>query len=130
MFEVASSSSNGTSPEAPFFGSNIPTMSPGMVSSMADPAMWQMFASVMENMSPEVMANMSQQFGINLSKEDAANAQQAMSSFAPQDLERMLKWMQRAQQAIEVAKKTKNWIMARKGLVLAIVLLILAFILQ
>jgi hypothetical protein len=38
--------------------------------------------------------------------------------------------MERAQKGVEVAKKTKNWLFGRRGLILAIIMLILAFILQ
>ncbi|KAM3192228.1 hypothetical protein ACQJBY_069454 [Aegilops geniculata] len=123
-------SSSGTIPVAPDFGSNnMPGMPPGMVG-MADPAMWEMFSSMMENMSPDEMANMSGLLGIEMSKEDAANAQQAMSSFSSQDLEKMMKWIGRAQRGVAAAKKTKDWLLGRKSFIFAIVMLILAFILH
>ncbi|KAK1662232.1 hypothetical protein QYE76_050391 [Lolium multiflorum] len=97
---------------------------------MEDPAMQQVLTSMMKNMSPDTMADMSRQFGLNLTTEDAAKAQDAISQLSPESLHKMMKWMDRAQRGVEAAKKTKNWLIARKGFIIAIVLLIVAFILQ
>ena len=101
-----------------------------MRNAMEDPTMGQILASMVKNLSPDIMANMSELFGMKPSKEDAAKAQHDMSSLSLEDLQRMMKWMDRAQRGVELANKTKNWLIARKGFVIAILLLIVAFILQ
>lgn len=41
-----------------------------------------------------------------------------------------MRWAERVQKSFEIAKKTKQWFLGRPGMILAIVMLLLAFILH
>lgn len=126
VFSNSRSNSSASSSLPPSMGD----LSEQMRNQMNDPAMRQMFTSMIKNMSPDMMANMSQQFGVKMSKEEAEKAQQAMSSLSPDALDKMMRWVDRIQRGVEAAKKTKNWLLGRPGMILAIFMLILAVILH
>lgn len=97
---------------------------------MNNPATRQMFSSMIQNMSPETMASMSEQFGIKLSHEEAVKAQTAMASLSPTEIDRLMNWAGRLQTGIDYARKIKNWILGRPGLIFSISMLFLAIILH
>lgn len=99
-------------------------------SQMNNPATRQMFSSMIKNMSPEMMASMSEQFGVKLSHEEAVKAQTAMASLSPNELDRLMNWAARLQSGIDYARRIKNWILGRPGLIFSISMLLLAIILN
>lgn len=128
--QPSGSYSSARSSSQPSFPPSMGDLQEQMRNQMKDPAMRQMFSSMLKNMSPEMMANMSEQFGLKLSKEDAAKAQEAMASLSPEALDQMMRWADRVQRGAEGVKKAKNWLLGRRGMILAICMLILAVILH
>uniref|UniRef100_A0A0D9W579 Uncharacterized protein n=1 Tax=Leersia perrieri TaxID=77586 RepID=A0A0D9W579_9ORYZ len=99
-----------------------------VMNSMKDLAIQGLFTNMLQNMDPEVISDINRQFGMEINKDDAAKIQKAISSMSPENLDKMMRWMNRAQRAVEAARKAKEFLLARKGFVLALVMLILAFI--
>uniref|UniRef100_A0A0D9W577 Uncharacterized protein n=1 Tax=Leersia perrieri TaxID=77586 RepID=A0A0D9W577_9ORYZ len=106
--EVSSSETSASQPSleaSPLPSSPVETsvaeMQDAMMKSMKSPAIQGLFTitSMMKRMDPKVNA------------------------------EKATRWMNRAQGAAEAARNAKNFLLGRKGLVIAIVLLILAFVL-
>ncbi|KAI3804433.1 hypothetical protein L1987_25971 [Smallanthus sonchifolius] len=122
--------SRNIAPPQSSFPSSSFDMQEQIKSQLNNPAMREMMSSMMKNMSPDMMANMSEQFGYKLSKEDAERAQQAMSSLSPDSLDKMMKWANRIQGFIEGARNTKNWLLGRQGLAIAVIMLLLAVLLH
>lgn len=123
------SSSSSSAPQSNLTNPSM-NLQEQMRNQMNDPAMRQMFSSMIKNMSPDMMANMGEQFGVKLSREDAEKAQQALSQLSPDTLDKMMRWADRIQRGAETAKKTKNWLLGKPGMILAILLLVLAVILH
>ncbi|EAZ30826.1 hypothetical protein OsJ_14896 [Oryza sativa Japonica Group] len=121
-------------------GHSVPSPSPSpsaaaaaeMMNSMGDPAMGKMVASVVQGMDPETVSIIGKQFGVDLSRDDAARLQDAMKKLSPENLEKVMGWVNRARRAAEAARKAKELLLgSRRGwLVLAIVVLVLAFVLH
>ncbi|KAJ0860111.1 putative peptidylprolyl isomerase [Helianthus annuus] len=114
----------------PSFPSSSFDMQEQIKNQMKNPAMCEMMSSMMKNMSPEMMTNLSEQFGYKLSHEDAEKAQQAISSLSPESLDKMMKWANRMQRTVEGARNTKNWLLGRQGLAMAVIALLLAVFLH
>ncbi|CAH1423982.1 unnamed protein product [Lactuca virosa] len=122
--------SNSRNAPQPSFPSSSFDMQEQLKNQMKNPAMHEMMSSMMKNISPDMMASMSEQFGYKMSREDAEKAQQAMSSLSPESIDKMMKWANRIQRGVEGAKSTKNWLLGRQGLAMALIMLLLAILLN
>eukprot|EP00897_Mesotaenium_endlicherianum_P005605 jgi/Mesen1/5072/ME000252S04181 len=103
-----------------------PEMRSQMMAQMSSPAMMEM----MKSMSPESMAQMSQQMGMSMTPEQARQAQQAMAGLTPGQMSSLLVWAQRGNSAMEAGRAARDWALRHKGLVLALLALLVAALLQ
>ncbi|KAF7153891.1 hypothetical protein RHSIM_Rhsim01G0198600 [Rhododendron simsii] len=96
-----------------------------------DPAMRrQMYTSMLGNLTPEIVENMTEQFRSKLSREDVQNARQAMSSLSPGDLDETMRWADRIQRGLDYVRKTKDCLLGKPGMVLAVLMILLAILLH
>lgn len=58
---------------------------------------WQIMASMMKSMTPETMTSMSEQLGMKMTPEQAKQAQQAMASLSPEQIDRLVSHLSRSQ---------------------------------
>ncbi|XP_071709261.1 outer envelope protein 61-like [Rutidosis leptorrhynchoides] len=121
-FEGLLSSRNAPQPSFPSSSSDIR-------SQLKNPDMCEMKTSMMKDTSPDMLANMSQQFGVNLSEKDE-DAEMEQFGALLENLDRLMKWAARIQRTVEVAVKTKNWLMGRKGLITVLCMLVFAVFLH
>lgn len=132
MMEVASSMRAGGSAGAAGGPSNGGTMpsAQDLQGLLNNPEAMKMASNMMRSMKAEDLARMSRSAGLNITPQQAEAMTQQMQNLTPEQMAKIMAAAGAMQAGLARVKQGRDWVMRNKGLVLALLVLLVAWLLR